>query len=129
MFLIKSCPSCKNKLRFPIDKGKLRINCICGYTFIADPDDKNLYLDSVFDLQKTTRKSIFADTILKLKRYNYRESLNSIINAIFQYKYSIQNFRISSVSEQKRIILSIIKVIIAVLLFLITIIFIKNFVL
>ncbi|MCU0846336.1 MAG: hypothetical protein MUD12_00430 [Spirochaetes bacterium] len=43
-------------LRFPIDKGKLRIKCRCGASFTADPDDPSLYRDSEFDIKPEKKK-------------------------------------------------------------------------
>ena len=51
MYLIKSCPSCGKRIRFPIDRGRIRVTCECGSTFLADPDDPSLYNDAAFDLQ------------------------------------------------------------------------------
>jgi hypothetical protein len=37
LFLVKECPSCGRGLRFPIDRGRIRVRCVCGHQFIADP--------------------------------------------------------------------------------------------
>ena len=50
MYLIKTCPTCKTRLRFPIDKGTIKVTCNCGYSFIANPDNTDIYKDASFDL-------------------------------------------------------------------------------
>ncbi len=114
MFLIKPCPSCKRKIRFPIDKGKIKVNCICGYEFIADPDDPDIYRDSRFDLkgsEKSKRK--IAERIKSF----YRDlDINRIINRIYDLKYKFQNFRLLPASEQRRLIMSLVSLFILMLI-------------
>ena len=111
MYLIKVCPSCKTKLRFPIDKGTIRVKCSCGFDFIADPDDTEMYNNASFDLSRTT---------FGLKKLNsFRRAVSGFqfgavgpysINKLLNAKYKIQNVKLLPDSEKKRIILIIIAV-------------------
>jgi len=93
--LIKKCPSCGSMLRFPIDKGKIRIKCKCGFSFTADPDDPSLYSDSEFDI-KPDRK----------KKNAHKKFFPSIIIYLYEFKYDLQNFWILP-SSKKRILIKI----------------------
>lgn len=113
MYLIKACPSCGKRIRFPIDRGKIRVTCECGSMFLADPDDPSLYNDAVFDLQgAATRKSggpsndkILSKLKERYKNAQVRDIASRIINRLYDYKYKIQNFRILPTTEQKKIII------------------------
>ena len=113
MYLIKSCPSCGKRIRFPIDRGRIRVTCECGSTFLADPDDPSLYNDAAFDLQGAAagkgRGSSYDRILSKLKeRYKnvqVKDISSRIINRLYDYKYKIQNFRILPTTEQKKIII------------------------
>jgi hypothetical protein len=69
---IRPCPSCKSELRFPIDRGTLRITCpICSENFLVDPDDTEIYKKGNFDLNplKPSSKTLeFSDFFKKENR-------------------------------------------------------------
>jgi hypothetical protein len=122
MYIIKPCPICGKKIRFPIDRGKIRVTCECGSTFLANPDDPTLYKDAAFDLKtaedKKSRGYPCNKLLLKLqesyRNFNLKEISSKTINRLFDYKYKIQNFRLLPTTEQKKILL--IFLIIAILL-------------
>lgn len=108
MYLIKICPECKTKIRFPIDKGTIRVKCTCGYSFIANPDDTGIYRDASFDLSHT------APGLKKLSPLHQwigdirvKGLLPFIITGALNLKYKIQNFRLLPGQEKKKIILTI----------------------
>lgn len=115
MYYIKTCPSCGSKIRFPLNKGKIRVNCQCGHSFIADPDDKSLYKNGSFDLSENPGKAkssnSFFNRLASLKKTPVKES---IIKNLYDAKYTMQNFKLLPTDVQKKIILKII--IISVLL-------------
>lgn len=126
MYLIKPCPACGTKLRFPINRGKIRVSCSCGNIFIADPDDPSLYNGAEFDLKAkgSEVKQSAQDFIRNIKkRWNsikMRELVPHIINRVYDIKYSIQNFKLLPGSEKRRVVLIttlIIIIIIALLYF------------
>ncbi len=52
MNYIRPCPSCKSELRFPIDRGTLRVTCpVCSEIFLVDPEDTEMYRKGSFDLK------------------------------------------------------------------------------
>lgn len=104
MYLIKKCPSCNKKIRFPIDKGKIQVKCSCGYSFTADPDNPELYNNASFDIyHKSEKGRIFKPGIIS-------RSVNRIINL----RYKLQNFKLLPSAEQNRII-TIIGIIVIIL--------------
>lgn len=112
MYLIKSCPSCNNKIRFPIDKGKIQVRCSCGYFFIADPDNPQLYENAKFDIfYGHNREAGILNKINIFKPGFISKSISRIINL----KYELKNFRLLPSSEQNRII-TIIGIIVIILL-------------
>lgn len=81
IFIIKDCPECGKQLRFPIDKGTIKVKCPCGYVFTADPDNTNIYKNARFDLNN--------------KRPPDKPPLkDKIMRGIWQYKYNFQNIRL-----------------------------------
>ena len=109
MYLIKVCPECKTKIRFPIDKGTIRVKCSCGYSFIANPDDTGIYRDASFDLSHTTPG---LKRMAPLRRWigdiRVRGLVPFIISGTLDVKYKIQNFRLLPDAEKKRIVLAFI---------------------
>lgn len=105
MYLIKICPNCKTKLRFPIDKGKIKVKCACGYSFIADPDNTGIYQDASFDLSHSTcglkKLSPFRTALAGIK---FDHFIPAVITKTLEIKYKIQNFRLLPDSDKKRII-------------------------
>ncbi len=89
MFLIKACPACNEPVRFPIDKGKIKITCKCSHSFVIDPDDPTLYENASFDLkynQKNRRSS--------RNKFSFNQLINNSIRKILQQKYDLQNFKL-----------------------------------
>lgn len=111
MYLIKVCPDCKTKLRFPIDKGKIRVKCACGYNFIADPDNTEMYNNASFDLSQTTFGLKKLNSLRKaVMGMQFANIGPSIINALLNAKYKIQNFKLLPDSEKRHIIIILITV-------------------
>lgn len=106
MYLIKTCPSCGKRLRFPIDRGKIQIKCACGHKFPADPDDPALYRDSEFDLSCDNNK-IPLRNFLKNRTGNLtiNNIRGSVINSVLEIKYKIQNFKLLPVPERRKILI------------------------
>ena len=79
--LIKNCPKCGRQLRFPIDKGIIKVKCPCGYSFTADPDNTGIYKNARFDLNsaRPQRKPPLKERAIR---------------GIWQYKYNLQNIRL-----------------------------------
>ena len=75
MHIIKPCPVCGKKLRFPIEKGKIQVKCLCGYQFIADPDNPELYQHSTFDLSPKKEENPLKTLIYELKNRDYNEKI------------------------------------------------------
>ena len=118
MYVIKACPSCKKNLRFPINKGTINVKCGCGYSFIANPDNTELYKNAKFDLsgkQTNTRKFKFHKAFIKNNRI-----LPNIANSILNFKYKLQNFKLLPDKEKFKVIfilLSILIILSALLIF------------
>ena len=93
MFLVKLCPACHKKIRFPIDKGKINVKCQCGYQFTADPDSSELYQEAQFDLHNKTgsKKKLF--------------SIQKLIKNLYDFKYDLQNFKLLPGVKQKKVLL------------------------
>lgn len=118
MFLIKSCPSCGKGLRFPIDKGKIRVRCACGHDFIADPDNPALYTDARFDVRHDTGKrgGTFRRFRKLFERLDIGTTRTEIITGLFSIKYKLQNFRLLPGAEQRRIAFIVVIIILALAL-------------
>jgi hypothetical protein len=108
MYLIKICPECKNKIRFPIDKGTIRVKCSCGHSFIANPDDTGMYRDASFDLSHTApglkKMSPLGRWIGDIR---IKGIFPFIITAALDLKYKLQNFRLLPRAEKKKLIVTI----------------------
>ncbi len=123
MHYILDCPSCSRKLRFPIDRGKIRVTCLCGYRFLADPDDPSLYGTGSFDpLNKIKEKK----QSTKLSKLNFNEIRQRAISKFFNLKYSIQNFKLLPTAEKKRIIARLIILYIALMMIMFLVRFVCN---
>jgi len=109
MHLVKRCTVCKNLLRFPIDKNEIRVRCSCGYSFVADPDDPELYKNAQFDLSINKDEISSRGFISNLNKWVEGIDLKKIyttgINKLFNLKYKIQNFKHLPTSEQRRFLL------------------------
>ncbi len=70
MKLIRPCPNCKIELRFPIDKGTVKITCPnCKHEFLANPDNPELYLESKFDFKNSKQNLANQKLILTILFY------------------------------------------------------------
>lgn len=106
MYLIKTCPTCKTRLRFPIDKGTIKVTCNCGYCFIANPDNTDIYKDASFDLSHT-KGTLKKMTPLRsaLNKIQFDHIIPALINQFLDVKYKIQNYRLLPGAEKKKIML------------------------
>ena len=92
--LIKNCPECGKQLRFPIDGGVIKVKCPCGYSFVADPDNTDIYKDARFDLANE-RKRPPSKPPLKER----------VIRGIWQYRYNLQNIRLLTGKTRRNVII------------------------
>ncbi len=104
MYLIKPCPSCFRTLRFPIDQGKIRVKCICGESFIADPDDPALYAGAKFDLAAKKKKNNFSFALSLTK------ALDVSIKKIYDFRYRVQNLPLLAGTERYKTIVVLIAI-------------------
>ena len=104
MHIIKNCTACSKRLRFPIDRGIIRVRCACGNEFIADPDKPGLYENSQFDLS-TNKAALKGDARRFINNLKLDELYPKIINKLYGFKYKLQNFKLLPSSEQKKIII------------------------
>ncbi len=106
MNLVKNCPACGRKLRFPIDRGKIRVRCVCGESFIADPDDTTLYKNASFDLARENRPGAGLSGIFRKKISFKALSLlrDRLIERAYRIRYTLQNFPLLSARSQRRIV-------------------------
>ena len=106
MYVIKPCPNCGAKLRFPINSGTVKVTCKCGYSFIANPDNPRLYSDAVFDLWYDSKPKPKASQTSIISR---------VIERLYSYWYTILNFRLLPTKTQRTIIVIIIIIILLVM--------------
>ncbi len=104
MYLIKSCISCGEKIRFPIDKGKIKVTCKCGSSFFADPDDPALYRGASFDLKEKSGRRKMSPS-MKGYQFSIKEIVDILISRFLSVKYKLQNFPILPAREQRNITL------------------------
>jgi hypothetical protein len=110
MHLVKKCPSCSRKLRFPIDRGRIRVNCACGESFIADPDDTSLYRGATFDLEPGEKRppgTGFAELFDRAKKRG-RVIMERLIRSAYEARYRTQNFSLLPSAEQKKIVIALV---------------------
>ena len=123
MYLIKPCPTCGRIIRFPIDRGKLKVKCPCGAAFIADPDDTAIYKNSRID-PGFTKKLSFFDSLIKLTgSIRTAEIKIKVINLFFESRYRLQNLPLLPIRERIVIILQLTAILIltiSLILFLIS---------
>lgn len=112
MKYIIDCPSCGRKIRFPLDRGRIKIFCTCGYNTVIDPDDTKLYESGNFDLKpennsQQTAEGFFESIASLLDKCSW----NSFINSLLEIKYRLQNIRVLPDKERNRIVAVILLVI------------------
>jgi hypothetical protein len=117
MYFIHTCPSCGKKLRFPIDRGPIRVKCPCGYSFLANPDDPAMYRGGAFDLSAGARRGGLCSRIKKLlSRESLKDLKKKIIRAILQYKYNFQNRQLMTGRQRRDFILTTLALLLAIAL-------------
>lgn len=105
MKYIIDCPKCGKSLRFPLDKGKIKIRCGCGHEAVIDPNDTSLYKKGRFDL-----KSQDSSKNKKKKPVKKTGSLfdkDKVIRKLYDVRYALQNFKHLPDREKLRILLLI----------------------
>ncbi len=119
MFFILPCSTCGKKLRFPLDRGKIRVTCTCGASFIADPDDPALYKRGSFDVSGIERKtSIYHKMRSSLTGMSMRDMREAFIKRAIDYRYRLQNFRLLPAAEQKKILIRLLLIVMVISLLL-----------
>ncbi|TFH43566.1 MAG: hypothetical protein E4G96_00860 [Chrysiogenales bacterium] len=119
MHLIKTCPACARRLRFPLNKGAIKVKCACGYSFIADPDNTDIYRGATFDL---TRSAPHIKGMTSLWRiivnFDFGRMIAAFATGALTIKYRLQNFRLLPGAEKRKIafVLLIIAACLAVLI-------------
>ena len=116
MFVIQACPLCGTKLRYPIDKGKIRVSCSCGHSFVADPDDPSLYRSAQFDLKDGKRKGA-SPLSERLSQLSLNDLKVTAIERAMAFKYKLQNFRLLPKAEQRKFITRIAIILMVLFLF------------
>ncbi|MEJ5361349.1 MAG: hypothetical protein WHV26_04740 [Spirochaetota bacterium] len=107
MHIIKPCPACGIKLRFPIDSGKIKVRCRCGYSFLANPDDPELYADATFDLSLKKKPKT---------RLLHAGSIKTIIETLYSYWYTLGNFKLLPTKDKIKVIVAALVIILLLLI-------------
>jgi hypothetical protein len=93
MFLLKECPNCGKKIRFPINKGKIKVRCSCGHSFVANPDNPALYKNGQIDAS-------YSNSPKKNRRFNSKR----LIHRLYDFYYQLLNFKLLTVADKKIIL-------------------------
>lgn len=113
MKYIIDCPSCGRKIRFPLDKGRIKVFCQCGYNTVIDPDDTALYKSGKFDLKPEDKHADktggFFDSLSSLLN-NF--TWNNFVNGLLEIKYKLQNLRYLPDRERNRLLVIILFIIV-----------------
>ncbi len=92
-------------LRFPIDRGIIKISCRCGHSLLVNPDDTELYKEGKFDLKKDgadkNKRGLFSSFKADFKK---KVNYSSIINSILELKYKLQNISLMPDAERNKLI-------------------------
>lgn len=91
-------------LRFPIDRGVIKVTCQCGSEMIIDPDNTELYKEGKFDLAGDKKAKGTKNFKKSLSR---KISLEKIINSLLEFKYKIQNISLMPDRERNRLLISL----------------------
>ena len=108
-------------MRFPLEKGKIRVTCTCGFSFMADPDDPGLFKDASFDLgtpAKSEKRRFFDALLSGSGNMSLKKIKTAFIQGLYNYKYKIQNFRLLPTKEKIRMIAFLAAVIVLIILIL-----------
>ena len=118
MFFIKPCPACGRKLRFPLDRGTIKVKCPCGESFTVNPDDPSTYREGSFDLRgRSRKKNSFLDRLDSFREIHGLHELKAVlIKKALHFVYTAQNFRLLPAKQQRRIIAVAVLLLAAVLL-------------
>jgi len=81
-------------LRFPLDKGIINVKCSCGHSFLADPDNTELYKDGKFDLTGSSSKN--------KKRLNWKDLHIRFMESFYANKYLLQNYKYLTGVEKRK---------------------------
>lgn len=108
MHLIKPCPHCGRRLRFPIDRGIIRVSCPCGHSFTADPDDTGLYRNASFDLSRPPANRGARQFFTRLAGLDLKTLPRKTITKFLEFTYRIRNFPLLPSSEKMKLIAIII---------------------
>lgn len=113
-------------LRFPIDRGVIKISCKCGSSIIIDPDDTELYKEGKFDLTKEKKENKNKKSTPSSKSaksaMNKKFSYSRLINSLFELKYKLQNLPVMPDKERNKILLYLLTIIVILILILFIII-------
>jgi hypothetical protein len=104
MKYIKACPVCGRMLRFPIDRGIIKVSCQCGSDMIIDPDNTELYKEGKFDLagdKKPGKTENFK------KSFRKKVNFKKIVNSLLEFKYKVQNISLMPDRDRNRLLLSL----------------------
>ncbi|MFC1670313.1 hypothetical protein ACFL20_07950 [Spirochaetota bacterium] len=108
MHFIKPCSSCGKKIRFPLNKGRIKVSCICGYSFFIDPDDPDTFKSGKFDINGRKKgSSIFNFVSEKILEVDYNKIKINIINGFYDFNYKLQNFKLLPKSEKKKLLITL----------------------
>lgn len=106
-------------LRFPIDRGVIKISCQCGSSMIINPDDTELYKEGKFDLTGDKKENKNKRFTASLKSaINKKFSYSRMINSLLELKYKLQNLSVMPDKERNKILLSILFIIVILIFFL-----------
>lgn len=89
-------------LRFPIDRGIIKVTCQCGSEMTINPDNTDLYKNGKFDLGRDTRRKDNFLSSLK-PEINFKK----IINSLLEFKYRLQNISLMPDRERNRLLISL----------------------
>ena len=93
MKYIKTCPDCGQKIRFPLDKGKIKVKCSCGYNLLVNPDETTLYNEGKFDLSADQKQNSISGLKALSNRLKKKLNKKDVVNYLLDIKYGIQNMR------------------------------------
>ncbi len=85
-------------VRFPIDRGAIRVTCACGNSFLADPDDTALYEGARFDLASPGPKKKRSNNMPPGK--TLRTLVDRGVRRGYDLAYRFQNFFLLPTREQ-----------------------------